>query len=129
MQLNVTTDYAIRMTLFLAILGTPMGSEDISKQMGIPKQMIAQIAKPLRDAGIIATKRGVGGGFSLNRNRKTSVWLIYSMRWKELPGSTVAWKKIATARGMQRRHARSESSIRRCRHLWMKRFPVRQLRL
>ena len=67
MQLNVTTDYAIRMTLFLAILGTPMGSEDISKQMGIPKQMIAQIAKPLRDAGIIATKRGVGGGFSLNR--------------------------------------------------------------
>ena len=47
MQLNVTTDYAIRMTLFLAILGTPMGSEDISKQMGIPKQMIAQIAKPL----------------------------------------------------------------------------------
>ena len=64
MQLNVTTDYAIRMTLFLAILGTPMGSEDISKQMGIPKQMIAQIAKPLRDAGIIATKRGVGGGFS-----------------------------------------------------------------
>ena len=67
MQLNVTTDYAIRMTLFLAIHGTPMGSEDISKQMGIPKQMIAQIAKPLRDAGIIATKRGVGGGFSLNR--------------------------------------------------------------
>lgn len=67
MQLNVTTDYAIRMTLFLAILGTPMGSEDISKQMGIPKQIIAQIAKPLRDAGIIATKRGVGGGFSLNR--------------------------------------------------------------
>ena len=67
MQLNVTTDYAIRMTLFLAILGTPMGSEDISKQMGIPKQMIAQIAKPLRNAGIIATKRGVGGGFSLNR--------------------------------------------------------------
>ena len=43
MQLNVTTDYAIRMTLFLAILGTPMGSEDISKQMGIPKQIIAQI--------------------------------------------------------------------------------------
>lgn len=67
MQLNVTTDYAIRMTLFLAILGTPMGSEDISKQMGIPKQIIAQIAKPLRDAGIIVTKRGVGGGFSLNR--------------------------------------------------------------
>jgi len=70
MQLNVTTDYAIRMTLFLAILGTPMGSEDISKQMGIPKQMIAQIAKPLRDAGIIATKRGVGGGFSLNRRHQ-----------------------------------------------------------
>lgn len=67
MQLNVTTDYAIRMTLFLANLGTPMGSEDISKQMGIPKQIIAQIAKPLRDAGIIVTKRGVGGGFSLNR--------------------------------------------------------------
>ena len=44
-----------------------MGREDISKQMGIPKQMIAQIAKPLRNAGIIATKRGVGGGFSLNR--------------------------------------------------------------
>lgn len=129
MQLNVTTDYAIRMTLFLAILGTPMGSEDISKQMGIPKQMIAQVTKPLRDAGIIATKRGVGGGFSLNRKPEDISLADIFMRWKELPGSTVAWKKIATARGMQRRHARSESSIRRCRHLWMKRFPVRQLRL
>lgn len=67
MQLNVTTDYAIRMTLLLAISGTPVGSDVISIQMGIPKLLIAQIAKPLRDAGIITTKRGVGGGFSLNR--------------------------------------------------------------
>ena len=67
MQLNVTTDYAIRMTLLLAISGTTVGSDAISLQMGIPKLLIAQIAKPLREAGIITTKRGVGGGFSLNR--------------------------------------------------------------
>lgn len=129
MQLNVTTDYAIRMTLFLAILGTPMGSEDISKQMGIPKQMIAQIAKPLRDAGIIATKRGVGGGFSLNRKPED---ISLADIFNAVEGTTRI-NRCLEEDCFCSRHAtetcRSESSIRRCRHLWMKRFPVRQLRL
>ena len=71
MQLNATTDYAIRMTLFLAIIGTPI--------------------------------------------------------WKELPVSTVAWKKITAARDMQRRHVRSGSSMKVFSLLWITHLPKKQL--
>ena len=65
MQLKLSTDYAIRMTLYLATLGGVANAADISAAMAIPKEYITALAKPLRNAGILRTVRGANGGFAL----------------------------------------------------------------
>lgn len=67
MQLKISTDYAIRIVLYLAITQTAATSAEISAQMGIPQTVIATLARPLQEAGILTTLRGVGGGFALCR--------------------------------------------------------------
>ena len=67
MQLKVSTDYAIRIVLHLAVKGGAATSSEISGQMGIPQSVIASLAKPLQKAGILTTQRGTGGGFALGR--------------------------------------------------------------
>lgn len=67
MQLKVSTDYAIRIVLHLAVKGGAATSSEISGQMGIPRSVIATLAKPLQKAGILTTQWGTGGGFALGR--------------------------------------------------------------
>lgn len=67
MQLKVSTDYAIRIVYYLAVKGGAATSSEISGQMGVPRSVIATLAKPLQKAGILTTLRGVGGGFALCR--------------------------------------------------------------
>lgn len=67
MQLKISTDYAIRIVLYLAITQTAATSAEISTQMGIPQTVIATLARPLQEAGILTTQRGLGGGFTLCR--------------------------------------------------------------
>ena len=67
MQLKVSTDYAIRIVLHLAVKGGAATSSEISGQMGVPRSVIAALAKPLQKAGILTTQRGTGGGFALGR--------------------------------------------------------------
>jgi len=68
MQLNVTTDYAIRIVLYLAIQKRVVNSKEIAKAMGIPLTYIMKITKTLKDAKILSEKRGVDGGFVLSRD-------------------------------------------------------------
>ena len=58
MQLKVSTDYAIRIVLHLAVKGGAATSSEISGQMGVPQSVIATLAKPLQKAGILTTQRG-----------------------------------------------------------------------
>lgn len=67
MQLKISTDYAIRIVLYLATTQTAATSAEISAQMGIPQTVIATLARPLQEAGILTTQRGTGGGFTLSR--------------------------------------------------------------
>ncbi len=67
MQLKQSTDYAIRIVMYLAEKQQIANSEEISAQMGIPQSVIATLAKPLQKAGILTTQRGTGGGFALGR--------------------------------------------------------------
>ena len=67
MQLKVSTDYALRIVLHLAVKGGAATSSEISGQMGVPRSVIATLAKPLQKAGILTTQRGTGGGFALGR--------------------------------------------------------------
>jgi len=68
MQLNVTTDYAIRIVLYLAIKKRVINSNEIAQAMGIPPNYIMKITRTLKNAGLLSEKRGVVGGFVLIRN-------------------------------------------------------------
>ena len=65
MQLNITTDYAIRTVLFLAIKGTHIASNEIATSMGIPTHYILKITTKLMEGGLLKRLRGIKGGFAL----------------------------------------------------------------
>lgn len=68
MQLNITTDYAIRTVLYLAIHNNKVvSSNEIAEKMAIPRNYLLKITKRLLEAGIISRYKGVYGGFSLNK--------------------------------------------------------------
>lgn len=52
MQLNITTDYAIRIVSYLAVRGELVNSETIASVMGIPRGYVLKITKKLVRAGI-----------------------------------------------------------------------------
>ena len=66
MQLNVTTDYAIRIVLYLAAKDRVVNSGEIAGAMGIPPSYIMKITRQLKSVNILSEKRGVDGGFVLS---------------------------------------------------------------
>lgn len=65
MQLNITTDYAIRIVFYLASEGGIASSKEIADQTGVPQNYVAKINRKLTKAGLTQTHVGVLGGFSL----------------------------------------------------------------
>lgn len=67
MQLNITTDYAIRLVYYLASVGRAAGRAEISDNMCIPRSSFGPIAQPLKQGGILDTQRGASGGYLLTK--------------------------------------------------------------
>ncbi|MDU5951615.1 MAG: Rrf2 family transcriptional regulator [Clostridiales bacterium] len=70
MALNVTTDYAIRILLFLsanAPLGVSVTGKIIAEDMRIPYNYFLKIVPHLKRAGFIESFQGKNGGFALVR--------------------------------------------------------------
>lgn len=68
MALNVTTDYAIRILLFLsanAPLGVSVTGKIIAEDMCIPYNYFLKIVPHLKRAGFIESFQGKNGGFAL----------------------------------------------------------------
>lgn len=65
MQFTNSTDYAIRMVLYLASEGRRVSSSEISRKMGIPFDYLRAVAAPLREAGLVASYKGSRGGYEL----------------------------------------------------------------
>lgn len=70
MQFNITTDYAIRTVLYLAIKGEIATSREISEAMGIPPHYQLKLTSKLAKSGIIKRIQGVKGGFMLKMRPK-----------------------------------------------------------
>ena len=73
MRFSKKTEYALRALFAIARVsqGTNAGSwriEQISRQENIPIKFLEQILLSLRHAGLLASKRGVGGGYRLARS-------------------------------------------------------------
>lgn len=60
-------DYACRALLSLALHGgdTPTSVRDIAERTGLPQPYLEQILLALKGAGLVRSKRGVGGGYVL----------------------------------------------------------------
>jgi Rrf2 family iron-sulfur cluster assembly transcriptional regulator len=70
MKVSTRGDYACRALLSLALRSDGVGPtsvRDIAERTGLPQPYLEQILLALKGAGIVRSKRGVGGGYVLAR--------------------------------------------------------------
>lgn len=71
MKITSKSEYAIKALVELAIDygrgNTVTLINDVARRKGIPQKYLEQILLSLKNAGILVSKRGVGGGYSLSR--------------------------------------------------------------
>jgi len=71
-KVSTRGDYASRALLSLALhadgdTGVPTAVRDIAERTGLPQPYLEQILLALKGAGLVRSKRGVGGGYVLAR--------------------------------------------------------------
>ena len=69
-KVSTRGDYASRALLSLALHGGgegPTSVRDIAERTGLPQPYLEQILLALKGAGLVRSKRGVGGGYVLAR--------------------------------------------------------------
>jgi Rrf2 family protein len=69
-KVSTRGDYASRALLSLALHGgqtQPTSVRDIAERTGLPQPYLEQILLALKGAGLVRSKRGVGGGYILAR--------------------------------------------------------------
>ncbi len=69
MKVSTRGDYASRALLCLALRddSSPISVRDIAERTGLPQPYLEQILLALKGAGLVRSKRGVSGGYSLAR--------------------------------------------------------------
>ena len=69
MKVSTRGDYASRALLSLALHDDdgPTSVRDIAERTGLPQPYLEQILLALKGAGLVRSKRGVGGGYVLAR--------------------------------------------------------------
>lgn len=65
MQLNITTDYAIRTVLYLATKGNTVSTTEIANNMEIPRPTVTKIISKLKSKGFVTVSNGTMGGAHL----------------------------------------------------------------
>ena len=71
MRVSTRGDYACRALLSLALHtddSGPTSVRDIAERTGLPQPYLEQILLALKGAGLVRSKRGVGGGYVLSRD-------------------------------------------------------------
>ena len=69
-KVSTRGDYACRALLSLSLHGDdgPTSVRDIAERTGLPQPYLEQILLALKGAGLVRSKRGVGGGYILARD-------------------------------------------------------------
>lgn len=65
MQLNITTDYAIRTVVYLASVDRVAPAGEIAANIGISANYLNRVAAMLKKAGLVDSRNGATGGFLL----------------------------------------------------------------
>ncbi len=70
MKVSTRGDYASRALLSLALHSSdgPTSVRDIAERTGLPQPYLEQILLALKGAGLVRSKRGAGGGYTLARD-------------------------------------------------------------
>ena len=73
MRLSKKTEYALRALVYSSRFpeGTTFQIRDLAEKNGIPKKFLELILLDLKNAGILTSRRGVGGGYLLARRPDT----------------------------------------------------------
>lgn len=68
-MLSQTAEYALRAMAWLATHNdvTPIRTRDLARRTRIPEHYLAKILRRLVVAGVLESRKGVGGGFTLAR--------------------------------------------------------------
>jgi len=66
-RISRKAEYALRALVALARHGRPLQIGELSRVENIPVKFLEQILLALRNDGLLASKRGVGGGYTLKR--------------------------------------------------------------
>lgn len=75
MQLNMTTDYALRCVLYLAGKDCLSSSAEIGEEVGLNKIFAQKVLRVLRDAGFVYSAHGGNGGYRLAKRPEEIVLL------------------------------------------------------
>jgi Rrf2 family protein len=73
MRLSKKAEYGLRALIYAARFpeGTTFQIKDLAEKNGIPKKFLELILLELKNAGILRSRRGVGGGYLLGRRADT----------------------------------------------------------
>lgn len=85
-MLSKKTKYAIKALVALGknVENPPMQISKIAEEERIPKKFLEQILLDLRNAGFLYSKKGAGGGYSLNK-KPEEIFLAHVMRITDGP--------------------------------------------
>jgi Rrf2 family protein len=64
-RISAKSEYAVRATVGLALIGRTARAEDIATAQGIPPKFLEKILHDLRRAGLVESRRGPEGGHRL----------------------------------------------------------------
>lgn len=72
MRLTKKGQYALMFTVYLTRSGM-VRTQDVAQGLGISQHFIEQIARNLKNAGVISVKRGPGGGYEIKEGTNPTV--------------------------------------------------------
>lgn len=67
LKLSRLTDYAVAAMVRLGVAGGAETSPSIAASIGVPEPTVAKVLKALAARGLISSRRGINGGYRLDR--------------------------------------------------------------
>lgn len=111
MHISARVDYAMRALLTLAAgSAAPMTAEALAAEQGLPAKFLGAILNDLRRSGIVASQRGIDGGYRLARPAGEIV-VADVMRALEGP--------LAEVRGLRPEAASYDGAAEHLRDVWV----------
>jgi Rrf2 family protein len=111
MRVSAKADYAVRATVELAAAGPgPVKGDQLAQAQGIPLNFLENILVDLRNAGLVASKRGADGGYWLARPAD-EITLADVIRAVDGP--------LANVRGVRSELVAYQGSAERLRDVWV----------